>query len=102
MGAARPTGEACGRARVTGNAIGTIGRHMAGERRRAHRALRALAGIGTIVTGIAPAAADRGVVHRVDREACCRIVVAVAALDSCYRDVRRRGVAGRGGAVVAA
>jgi len=90
---------------VAGNAIGAVGWHVAGKRRRAHRALRALACIRTIVAGVAAAGADRRMTrraHRVGRKARCGIEVAIAALDSIHWDVRRRGVAGRGGAVVAA
>ena len=100
--AARPAGEGCCRARVAGDAIGAVGRYVAGERRCAHRALRPLAGVGPIVARITPAGADRRVIHRVGREARSRIVVAVAALDSRHRNVRRRLHAGRSGAVVAA
>jgi len=87
---------------VAGDAIGAVGRYVAGERCRAHRALRALAGIRTIVAGVTAAGADRRVTHCVSRKARRGIDVAIAALDSRHWDVRRRGVAGRGGAVVAA
>jgi len=103
--AARPAREGRGRARMTGFAISTVGRHVARPRRRAECARRALARIGTVVAGIAPAGADRRMTryaHRIGREARCRVGVAIAALNSRYRDVRRRGHAGRRGAVVAA
>ena len=96
-----PAGEARGRARVTGNAIGAVGRHVASERCGAHRALRTLTGVGTVVAGVAPAGADRSMVHRIGGEARCRVVVAVAALNTCHRDMRRRLHAGRRRAVVA-
>jgi len=99
---ALPAGERRGRARMTCHAVLAAGRHVAGERRRALCTFRALTGVGAVVAGIAAAGADRTVVHRVGREACCRIGVAVAALNSCRRNVRRRCHAGRGGAVVAA
>ena len=62
----------------------------------------ALAGIRSVVAGITPAGGDRRVTHRIGRETRCRVGVAVAALDPSHRNVRRRGLAGRGGAVVAA
>ena len=40
--------------------------------------------------------------HGVGREARCRIGMAIAALNRCHRNVRRRGHAGGGGAVVTA
>ena len=79
--AARPAGKARGRAGVAGDAIFAIGRDVAGERRRALRTLGALAGVRPVVTGVAPAGADRAVIHGVGRETRCRIVVAVAALN---------------------
>ena len=68
----------------------------------ASRALGALAGIRSVVAGIAPAGGDGGVAHRIGRETRGRIGVAVAALDRCHWNVRRRRHAGRGGAVVTA
>ena len=46
------------------------------------RALGALAGVRTVVAGVAAAGADRRVVHRVGGEARRRVGVAVAALDA--------------------
>jgi hypothetical protein len=60
-----------------------------------------LAGIGTVVAAVAAAGADGRVVHRVGREAWRGVDVAVA-LDSRYRDVRRRGIARRRHTIVAA
>ncbi len=54
------------------------------------------------MAGAAGDGGDRGVVHRVAGEARCRIGVTAAALERAGRDVRRRGHAGRLGAVVAA
>jgi len=97
-----PAGERRGRARVAGHAILAAGRHVARQRRRTLGALRSLSRVRAVVAGVATAGADRGMVHRVGREARCRVGVAVAALNSRYRDVRRRDHAGRRGAVVAA
>ena len=86
-------------------AIGTVGWHVAGERRGAQRARRTLAGVGTVVARIAPAGADRRVTrhsHRVGHKARRRIDMAIAALNSCHRDVRWRRQPGRPTAVVAA
>jgi hypothetical protein len=102
VGSARPADKGRSRAGVAGDAVGAIGRDMAGERCGALRALRAFTGERAVVTGVAAAGADRAVIHGVGRKARRRIVVAVAALDSGHRDVRRRGHAGRGSAVVAA
>ena len=66
------------------------------------RALGALGRVGAVVAGIAAARAHRRVVHRVGDEARRRVGVAVAALDAGHRNVRRRGLAGRGRAVVTA
>ena len=54
------------------------------------------------MTGTARRAADRRMVHRVGREACRRIGVAIAALKRSGWDVRRGGQASCCGAVVAA
>ena len=54
------------------------------------------------MAGIATAGAHRRMRHRVGRKARRRIGVAVAALDAGHRNVRRRSVAGRYRAVVAA
>jgi hypothetical protein len=99
---ARPTGEGRGCAGVTGDAVAAIGGDVAGKRRRTLRAFRSLAGERAVVTGVAPAGADRTVIHGVSRETRRRIVVTVAALDSGHRDMRRRLHAGCGGAVVTA
>ena len=67
--------------------------------------LGALRGVGAIVAGVAAAGADCGVTrcpHGVGSEAWRSIDVAVAALDTRHGNVWRRGVASRGGAVVAA
>ena len=102
---ARPAHEGRGRADVTGFTIGPVGRHMAGQRCRAKRALRTFARVGTVVARIAPASADRSMTshaHCVDREIRCRVGVAGAALSSRHRDVRWRLHAGRGRTVMAA
>ena len=91
-----------GRAGVTGDAVAAVGRDMAWIGCRALRALGALRGIGTVVAGVAAAGADRRVGHRVGGEARRRVGVAIAALDAGHRDMRRRLLAGRGRAVVAA
>ena len=100
--AARPAGEARRGAGMAGDAIRTIRRNVTGERRRTERTLGALAGVGTVVAGVAAAGAHRRVIHRVAREARRRIGVAVAALNPAHGDVRRRGQAGRRGAIVTA
>jgi hypothetical protein len=102
VGRARPTGEGRGCSRMAGDAVLTAGRHVTRIRRRAKRAFRALRGIRTVMTGVAAAGAHRRVRHRVGRKARCRIGVAIAALDAGHRNVRRRSVAGRYRAVVAA
>ena len=79
-----------------------VGRHVTGIGRSSLRALGALARVGTVVTGVAAARAHRRVVHRVGDEARRGVGVAVAALDAGHRDMRRRGIAGRGRAVVTA
>ena len=58
------------------------------------------AGVGAVVAGAARRAADRRVVHRVGRPRR-RVGVAVAALECPGRNMRRRGQASCGGAVVA-
>ena len=91
--------------RVAGHAILAIGRDVPWEVGGAVGALGALRGVGAIVAGVAATGADCGVTccpHGVGGEAWRSIDVAVAALDARHRNVGRRGVAGRGGAVVAA
>ena len=58
------------------------------------------AGVGAVVAGAASDGADRRVVHRVGRPRR-RVGVAVAALECPGRNMRRRGQASCGGAVVA-
>ena len=98
----RPAGEGRGRAGVAGDAVLTIGRHVAGIRCGSCRAFCALRGVRAVVAGIAAAGAHRRVRHRVGRKARRGIGVAIAALDAGHRDVRRRGMAGRDRAVVTA
>ena len=100
--ATSPTREVTGRRRVAGGAVPSTGRHVAGIRCRSLRALRAFARVRTVVAGVAAARAHRRMIHRVADEARCRIGVAIAALDASYRDMRRRGVAGRRRAIAAA
>jgi len=103
--AARPTRKGRGCTGVAGFAVVAVGCHVAGERRRAHRARRALAGVGTVVAGVTPVGADRRMTHRahrIGRKARRRVGVAGGALNSRHRDMRRRLHAGRGGAVVTA
>ena len=102
IAAAGPTRVGGGRAGVTGEAIPAAGYDMAWIGCRALCTLGALRGIGTVVAGVAAAAADRRVSHRVGDEACRRVGVAIAALDAGDRDMRRRGVAGCDRPVVAA
>ena len=99
---ARPAGERRGRAGVAGNTVAAIGRDVARERGRALRALRTFAGERAVVTGVAPAGADRTVSHGVGREVRRRIGMAVAALNAGHRHMRRRLQTCRGGAVVTA
>ena len=54
-----PSWRSRGRAGVTGDAVAAVGRDVTGERRRALRALGALAGVRTVVAGVAAAGADR-------------------------------------------
>jgi hypothetical protein len=102
VGSARPAGECRSRTGVAGDTVGAVCWDVASERCGALRTLRAFAGERAVVAGVAPAGADRAVIHGVGRKARCGVVVAVAALNSGYRNVRRRCHAGRGGAVVAA
>ena len=102
IGRAGPACVGGGRAGVTGEAIATAGYDMAWIGCRSLRALGALRGIGTVVAGVAAAAADRRMGHRVGGEARRRVGVAIAALDAGHRNMRRRGVAGRDRPVVAA
>jgi hypothetical protein len=100
-----PAGESRGRAGVTGDAVAAVGRDVTGERRRALRALSSLTGERAVVTGVAAAGADRrvtGHAHRVGGKARGRIGMAIAALNTRHRNVRRGLHASRGGAVVAA
>jgi hypothetical protein len=101
---ARPAGEGRGRAGVTGSAVAAIGRDVARIGCGTDRALCTLAGERPVVAGVASAGADRRVTrhaHRIGREVRCRIGVAVAALNSRHRNVRRRLQTSRGGAVMA-
>jgi len=84
---------------MAGGAVSGTGWNMSGG--FGLSAVGALAGIGTIVAGVAAAGADRRVAHCVSRKARRGIDVAIAALDSCHWNMRRRGVAGRRSAVVA-
>ena len=79
-----------------------VGRDVAGIRRRAQRALGAFAGVRAVVAGVAAAGAHRRMGHRVGDETRRRVGVAIAALDAGHRNMRRRGLAGRDRAVVAA
>ena len=100
----RPAGEGRRCAGVTGDAVAAIGRDMAGEGSRTLRALGPLTGERAVMAGVTPAGADgcmAGHAHRIGRKARRRVGMAVAALDSGHRNVRRRCQAGRGGAIVA-
>ena len=101
VSAAGPTGEACRRARMTGDAVPAVRRHMTGIRGGALRALGALARVGAVVAGVAACSAHRRVVHRVGDEARRRVGVAVAALHDAGRNMRRRRHAGGDQTVVA-
>ena len=98
---AGPARKRCGRARVANRAVASGSRHVIGIGCRALRALGAFTRIGTVVAGVAAAAAHRRVRHRVGRETRCSIRVAVAALHDAGRNMWRRGQAQCGGAVVA-
>ena len=100
IGAARPARISRTRAGVTGDAVATGCRNVAGERSAALRALAALAGEGAVVAGIAACPDHRRMVHRIGSEARCRSVVAIAALDDTGRDMRRRRQPGRRRAIV--
>jgi len=89
------------RAGVAGRAILAAGGDMPGIGGGAVSTLRALRGVGAVVTGIATCRGHRRVIHRVGGEVRCGIAVAVAALDARGRNMRRRRHAGRDGAVVA-
>ena len=93
---ARPTREARGRTGVAGDAVAPGGRHVTGVGCRALRTVRALSRIGPVVAGVAAAGTHRRMVHRVGDEARRGAGVAVAALNAGHRNVRRRGLAGRG------
>ena len=86
--------------------VAVAARHRAArDVRRRDQRLRPrcpFAGVGAVVAGAARRAADRRMIHRVGREACSRIGVAIATLKRSGRNVRRRGQASCGGAVVAA
>src|SRR6516164_3944218 len=103
VGATGPAGIAAAyRLRVAGCAVIAVGRDVPGKGRGAQSPLGSLAGVGAIVAGVtARAGYQRGMVHRVGGEARSRIGVAVAALESTRRNVRRSGVASRSGTVVA-
>ena len=90
--------------RRAGVAVAALHRAARNVRRR-HERLRtrcSFAGVGTVVAGAARRAANRRVVHCIGREACSRIGVAIATLKRSGRNMRRRGQASCGGAVVAA
>jgi hypothetical protein len=89
---ARPAGEGRSRAGVTGDAVGAIGCDMSRIRCGPDRALCTLAGERPVVAGVASAGADRRVArnaHRIGNKTRRRVGVAVAALNSRHRDVRR-------------
>ena len=100
-----PAGKGRSRADVTGDAVLAVGRNVIGERRGAQRTACSFTGERTVVTGIAPAGADGGMTrhaHGVGRKTCRRVGMAITALDSRHRNMRRRLHAGGGGAVMAA
>src|SRR5579872_708488 len=82
------------------DAVLTACRNVICKGSRAQRSLAALGGVRTVMTRIAPARADGAVIHRVGGKARRRIGMAIAALDSRCGDMRRRGHASRGTAVV--
>ena len=101
----RPTREGGGGAGVAGAAVVAIGGDMAGEGGCSQCAGRSLRGERAAMAGIAPAKADRRMArhtHSIDAEIRGRIGMAVAALNSRHRHMRRRCHAGRRAAIVAA
>ena len=85
--AARPACESSGSSRMTGDAILTARWDVAGIRRRTIGPFRSLACVDAVMAGIAAAAADRRVIHRVGREARSRVRMAIAALDRPGRNM---------------
>ena len=102
ISAARPVREIRRRASVAGYAITSSGHHVARIRRYALSAFGSLLDVRSAVAGVTAARAYRRMVHRISGEARRCIGVAVAALDAGHWNMRRRGVAGRSGPVVAA
>ena len=96
-----PVREACRSTCMTGGAVAAARCDVVRIRRRALRTFGALVCIGTIVTSVATASRNRRVVHRISRKACRCFGVTIAALDAGDRNMRRRRVTRRRGAVVA-
>ena len=103
-GADRRVVHRVGRPRRRAGVAGAARHRAARDVRRRDERLRtrcSFAGVGTVVAAAARRAANRRVVHCIGREACSRIGVAIATLKRSGRNMRRRGQASCGGAVVA-
>jgi len=100
--AARPAHVAAGLCcSVARQAVRAIGRHVTCVGGRAVGALRTLARVAAVMTGVAAQGARRRMVHRIGREGRRRAGVAVRALERPGRDVRRRRLTRRRHAIVA-